>query len=261
MCLAVAPRSAQAVTVCTSCGQTDAGPGGESTTTYVIVHGGWDGGSQWTPIARRLRAAGYEAYTPTLTGIGQRTHLLSPEVDLTTHVQDIVGVFECENLRDVVLVGHSSGTMVITGVAERVPERLTRLVYVDTVVPGDGQSFVDLIGAQLADTFLESARTQGDGWGLPSPFAPPDAACVPFHPLATVTQPLAVGNPAAVALPRAFIFGAAKEDDFFLGLGGKIREAAQKARAAGWDYRELPTGHMVHLEMPDEFTDLLLSLA
>jgi pimeloyl-ACP methyl ester carboxylesterase len=227
---------------------------------YVIVHGGWLGGSEWTPIARRLRAAGHEAYTPTLTGIGERTHLLSPDVDLATHVQDIVGLLECEDLHGVVLVGHSSGSMVISGVAERIPERLDRLVYVDTVFPANGQSFFDLLGEPASGALLELARTEGDGWRVPFPFAPPDAACVPFHPLATVTQPLAVNNPAAAALPRTFIFCTAKEDDWFFGIGGKIAAAARKARAAGWDYRQLPTGHSPHQEMPDELADLLLSL-
>lgn len=230
-------------------------------TTYVIAHGGWHGGSHWTPLAQRLRAAGHQAHTPTLTGIAERAHLLSPEIDLATHIQDILGVLEDQDLREVVLLGHSSGTMVATGVAERVPERLARLVYVDTVVPTDGQSFFDLIGAPAATALLELARAQGDGWRIPFPFVEPDADFVPFHPLATVTQPLTVNNPAAAALPRAFIFCTAKDDDWFLGIGGKIAAAARMAQAAGWDYRELPTGHSPHEELPDEFSELLLALA
>src|SRR5262245_33791709 len=97
--------------------------------TFVLVHGGWDGGWAWRGVARDLRAVGYEAFTPTLTGSGERVHLATPAVDLTIHIQDIVHVLQYEDLREVVLVASSSGGMVITGVAERVPERLGQLIY------------------------------------------------------------------------------------------------------------------------------------
>jgi pimeloyl-ACP methyl ester carboxylesterase len=160
----------------------------------------------------------------------------------------------------VILLGHSSGSMVVTGVAERAPERLSRIVYLDTIIPADGQSWFDLLGHEATKFLLELAQTRGDGWRIPFPFAPPDAEWVPYHPLATVTQPLTVGNPATAALPRTFIFCTGKGDDWFCGIGGKIAEAARQARAAGWDYRELMTGHSPHLERPEEFSALLLQL-
>src|SRR4051794_40381551 len=92
--------------------------------TFVIVHGAWGGGWGWREVATALRAAGHEVFTPTLTGLGERAHLARPETDLTTHVRDVVGVLECEDLRDVLLVGHSYGGMVITGAADRAPDRL-----------------------------------------------------------------------------------------------------------------------------------------
>src|SRR5262245_30690572 len=114
-------------------------------TSLVLVHGGWEAGWCWRKVVPLLRDAGHEVFAPTLTGLGERKHLASPEVGLDTHVQDIVGVLESEELDEVILVGHSYGGMVIAGVAERVPERLAQLVYLDAFVPEDGQSTLDLL--------------------------------------------------------------------------------------------------------------------
>ena len=113
--------------------------------TFVIVHGAWSGGHAWRWVRPRLRAAGHEVFTPALTGLGERSHLASAQVDLDTHIQDVLGVLEFEDLDQVVLVGHSSGGMVITGVADRAPQRLAQLVYLDAEVPADGQSEFDLL--------------------------------------------------------------------------------------------------------------------
>jgi len=118
--------------------------------TLVLVHPGFAGGWVWRDVAADLRRLGHDVFTPTLTGLGERAHLASPNVDLDTHVQDVVGVLECEDLHRVVLVGSSSGSMAMTGAAERVPERLARLVYVDTLVPADGQSWMDLLTPAVA---------------------------------------------------------------------------------------------------------------
>src|SRR6266498_5853186 len=114
--------------------------GGQVMATYVLLHAGWAGGWQWRAVAQRLRMEGHEVYTPTFTGLGERVHLASSEVGLETHIQDILGVLTYEDLHDVILVGHSYSGMVSTAVAERVPERLAHLVYVDAFVPQDGQS-------------------------------------------------------------------------------------------------------------------------
>ena len=116
--------------------------------TFVLVHGGWAGGWQWREIASLLRAAGHDVFTPTLTGLGERVHLASPDVGLDTHIQDILMVLEYEDLHDVILVGYSYSGMVITGVAERAPERLAHLVYLDAYVPRDGQSLLDMLGPE-----------------------------------------------------------------------------------------------------------------
>src|SRR6516162_205396 len=119
--------------------------GEEAMATFVLVHGGWAGAVVWRQLAPRLRKAGHEVYAPTLTGIGERKHLLSREIDLETHIQDVIGVVEDEDLSDIILVGHSSGGMVISGVADRVPEKVVSLVYLDAFVPENGQSNLDML--------------------------------------------------------------------------------------------------------------------
>jgi pimeloyl-ACP methyl ester carboxylesterase len=114
--------------------------------TYVLVHGGGHGGWCYQRIARILRAKGQEVYTPTLTGLGERAHLVGPAVDLDMHITDVVKGLECEDLRDVILVGHSYGGMVITGVADRATDRIGHLVFLDAATPKNGQSLVDLAG-------------------------------------------------------------------------------------------------------------------
>src|SRR5262245_38762532 len=111
---------------------------------FVLVHGAWHGGWCWKKVAPLLRQAGHEVYTPTLTGLGERSHLVHPEVRLETHIRDVLQVLEFEDLRDVVLVGWSYGGMMVPGVADRAAERLRHLVYLDADVPGDGQCSLDL---------------------------------------------------------------------------------------------------------------------
>ena len=112
--------------------------------TFVLVHGGWHGGWCWQKVIPFLEAAGHEVYAPTLTGLAERASELSPDIGLDTHIQDIVGLLEEKDLQGVILVGHSYGGMVITGVVDAVPERIAHLVYLDTFVPRDGESMVDV---------------------------------------------------------------------------------------------------------------------
>ena len=124
--------------------------------TYVLVHGGGHGGWCYQGVARIMRAQGQEVYTPTMTGLGEREHLLSPAVDLDMHITDIVKVLQFEDLRDVILVGHSYGGMVITGVADRAADRIGHIVYLDAANPENGQSLVDLAGP-----LMEASRVSG----------------------------------------------------------------------------------------------------
>lgn len=113
--------------------------------TYVIVPRGWSGAWAWRGVAKRLQAKGHEVFTATLTGCGERSHLANPEINLEVHIQDVVNILTYENLTDVTLVGHSYAGIVITGVSERMPERLSHLIYLDAFVPLDGQSISDII--------------------------------------------------------------------------------------------------------------------
>jgi pimeloyl-ACP methyl ester carboxylesterase len=130
--------------------------------TFVLVHGSSGGGWVWRAVAAGLRAAGHEAWAPTLTGMGERVHLANPAVGLDTHVLDVVNVLNYEDLREVVLVGHSYGGVVITGVAERDPARLAHLVYLDALVPADGQAMVDFYPPAVRAGLAAAARTHGD---------------------------------------------------------------------------------------------------
>src|SRR3954463_331818 len=124
--------------------------------TYVLVHGGGHGGWCYQRVARLLRSGGHEVYAPTLTGLGERSHLVSPQVDLDMHVQDVVALLHFEDLRDVILVGHSYGGMVITGVADRASDRIGRLVYLDAATPVNNQSLRDVAGP-----IIEAVRPDG----------------------------------------------------------------------------------------------------
>lgn len=214
--------------------------------TFVIVHGAWGGGWTWQYVARRLRSAGHEVFTPTLTGMGERIHLATPDVDLATHVLDVVNVLEAEDLHDVVLAGHSYGGMPITGVAERVPERLSHLVYLDAFVPRDGESLLDLLGPRAHAETERAWQNSDDGWRVlwpgdtttPRPWPPATPHFVP-QPWKTFSRPLAVRNPAAAALPRTYVRCTADK-----GQGDDAFERSwARAQEGGWRLRELDGGH------------------
>lgn len=231
--------------------------------TFVLVHGAWGGGWSWRPtVGALLRDAGHEVFTPTLTGLGDRKHLANPDVDLETHIRDIVSLIEVEDLRDVVLMGHSYGGMVITGVADRIHERLSALVYVDAMVPADGQSLADLVGSSAADMEAR-AQTEGDGWRLPpSPLAPdttPEHAAwvTPrrmAQPIKTFTQPVRLTGGGA-ALPRTYVYCTSPAGDAFTRIAARLRNDPS------WRVVDFPTGHNVHYTMPRELADLLLEAA
>lgn len=229
--------------------------------TYVLVHGGWDGGWAWRSVARELQAAGHEVFTPTLTGSGERVHLASPEIDLETHILDIVNVLRYEDLYGVILVGISGGGMAITGAAERVPERIGHLVYLDAFGPQDGQSIGDLLGPQGMAGFEQAAQAYGDGWRVPHD--PPDADRRTDVLLKPVQQPLAVNNPDAARLKRTYVLFTGKPVDSWLTPVFE-RIAARIRKEGGWTYHERPFVHYPCLDQPDgshAVAELLLELA
>ncbi|MHB1582799.1 MAG: alpha/beta hydrolase [Acidimicrobiales bacterium] len=235
--------------------------------TFVLVHGGGHGAWCYQPVARLLRRAGHEVYAPTLTGLGERAHLLGPEVDLDLHVEDVVAVLHYEDLRDVVLVGHSYGGMVITGVAGRAAERIGKLVYLDAANPENGQSLVDVAGP-----VIEMTRPAGkvvDGVELvllPAPDAgtfygvtdPEDLAWMAErltpHPWRCFEQKLDLDDEAAyAALPQYHIVCTST-------LATRAEDLVEGARAAGrlWD---IDTGHDLMITEPEKVTEALLEVA
>jgi pimeloyl-ACP methyl ester carboxylesterase len=239
----------------------------------VLVHGLWGGGWTWKKIVPLLRSAGHDVYATTGTGVGDRVHLAGPAVDLDTHITDVANVLQFEELTDVTVVGWSYGGMIITGVAERVPERLAGLIYLDALVPADGQSSYDaeLSPEEVRAGDRAAAETAGmPGFLLVDPYADwlgslmPDPAdrewllgkLVP-QPLATYTQPIRLGNPAAAAIPRAFIFcteGKGEVGDPFVTTASQVRSAP------GWRYRELTENHLAPITAPQATAEALLSL-
>lgn len=238
--------------------------------TFVLVHGAWLGGWCWKHVAPPLRSAGHEVYAPTLTGLGEREHLARPDVDLETHVTDVVNVVEYEELAEVVLVGHSYGGLVVTGVIDRVPERVAHVVYLDGMTPADGQptSLFDLGPPEYREMILAEADEGGDGWRWPMPAEPggwvgiPEAdarwlreKAVP-HPVGTFEQPVAVRDPAAADLPSTAVIcteNGMDESDLDV-----VRGAAADR---GWDRRELETGHWPMVSTPQAVVELLRDCA
>jgi pimeloyl-ACP methyl ester carboxylesterase len=191
-------------------------------TNYVLVGGAWLGGWCWQPVARRLRDNGHDAYPATLTGLGEREHLSRPEIDLDTHITDVVNLIEFEDLHEVVLLGHSYAGIVVTGVADRIPDRISRLVYLDSGPTPDGLSFLDMQPPDVKHHIERQVAQIGDGWRLPLPsweelenvigaslegLDEPQRRLMRAHsvaqPFGTYTQPLRLGNTTAQALLQA----------------------------------------------------------
>jgi pimeloyl-ACP methyl ester carboxylesterase len=234
-------------------------------TTFVLVHGAWGGSYSWRGFANLLRADGHEVYTPSLTGLGERSHLGGPDVDLTTHVTDVENVFKYEGLSDVVLVGHSYGGMVVTGVADRIPELIAHLVYSDAFLPRDGESCFDLGGAGGR----EGARIE-EGWkvlSMPQSLENPTVEQLrqmglrAAQPIATLEEPVSLKTPLE---ERAFSLTYIKAQQ-----PPRNPERLQHFWAASdrtkddprWSYYEMPTGHGTYREMPERFRDILYEVA
>jgi pimeloyl-ACP methyl ester carboxylesterase len=164
----------------------------EDMSTFVIAHGAWSAGWAWKKMHTLLDVNGDRLFTPTYTGLGERAHLASPSNDLETHIQDVLGVLEYEDLRDVVLIGHSYGGMVATGVADRARDRIKHLVYLDAFVPRDGQSQVDLLPAERGARMRRDAERRGDGWRVPPNPTPPDTSPIDEAWIAARRQPQSI---------------------------------------------------------------------
>ena len=238
-------------------------------TTFVVCHGAWSAGWAWKKMAPLMHALGHTLVTPTYTGIGERSHLAHAGIDLDTHITDILNVLEFEDLRHVVLIGHSYGGMVATGVADRAADRIAHLVYLDAFVPRHGDSLLSLTPDDNRSRVLEGvrregARSEGDGWLIPANPLPPDtrpedvAWCMPrrvMQPLKTWEQPIALTG-AVDNLPKSYIY--CKKS----GPGDVFRQFADRARSeAGWTYFEMNASHNPHITVPQELMVVLDGVA
>jgi pimeloyl-ACP methyl ester carboxylesterase len=229
--------------------------------TFVLLHGAWHGGWCWERVAERLRVRGHRVTTPTQTGLGERSHLMSPNIDLGVFTSDLVNHLLWEGLSDVVLVGHSFGGNAISGAAEVVPERITRLVYLDALVPVSGRSTFDDYPAGMADQRIEQAQLTSGGLSIPAPPAsafgiadPTDAAWLEArltpHPLRTYTSTQSFRDKPGNGLPAEYILC---NDPIY----GPLHGARARARSLGWPVREIATGHDAMVTAPGALVDLL----
>jgi pimeloyl-ACP methyl ester carboxylesterase len=232
--------------------------------TFVVVHGAWSGGWAWKKMRPLMIARGHDFFTPTQTGIGERSHLARPDTDLEVHIADILGVLEFEDLHDVILIGHSYGGMVATGVADRAHERIAQLIYLDAFVPRNGQSVSDLIGEEGRALSLAAREAAGLVGQVPPNPMPPDTSeadlawAVPrrvMQPLATVEQPIRLTG-AVEQMRRTYVYCTRA------GPGDVFRQFADLARTErGWRYEELDASHNPHITMPETLMTLLERLS
>ncbi len=242
--------------------------------TFLLIHGAWHGGWCWKKVTPLLREASHQVFTPTLTGLGERSHQAHPLLGLESHVHDIVNVLTYENLSEVILVGHSYAGTLITAVAECMPERIAHLVYLDAFVPQDGQSTIDLSDHLPAELWGERARAEGCGWLIPTllpgswdeivrdVWGVSDEADRQWMverlspmPLKLLADPVRLSNPAASALPRTYIRCLHTDWPPF------DRSAEIARNTPGWSCHELATGHDAMVTAPKELAGLLLELA
>lgn len=223
--------------------------------TFLVCHGAWSAGWAWKKMHPLMAAAGHRLVTPTYTGLGERAHLANPSIDLETHIEDVLNVIKYEDLRDVVLVGHSYGGMVATGVADRARDRVTQLIYIDAFVPGDGQSLFD-----LNKVAVQKLADSGDSWRVPPNPPPPDTSPADLEwlgerrvhmPVKCFETALALQG-GALTLPRSYIYATriAPADTFG-------RFAKQTRNDPGWHYHEIDASHSPNVTAPEALMALL----
>lgn len=232
--------------------------------TFVLIHGMWHGGWCWEKVIALLQTAGHEVHAPTLSGLAERSHLRNDNIDLNTHVQEVVDLITAKNLHNVILVGHSLGGFMAPVVAEKIPERIAHIVSLDGIVPENGKALKDLIG-NFWDLFQQKASEGGDDWWCP-PI--PDwtfgvsgtelelmRSKLTPHPLRTLITVVTHENPRAKSIPSTFIL--CSEDQ----SADELAVEAKKFADLGMHFRSLPTGHDAMITMPDELTKILLELS
>jgi pimeloyl-ACP methyl ester carboxylesterase len=232
--------------------------------TFVLVHGAWHGSWCWARVRRALVGLGHQVFTPTLSGVGERSHLLAPGIDLQVHVEDVANLLRWEQLESVILCGHSYGGCVISGVAEALPDRIAGLLYLDAFLLEDGECLHDLLPEEHRALQVSLAAEHGDGWRVPPIPAEifnvnaldrewVDRQCTP-QPLATFQQPIRLTGAAARGPRSHFIFASDWE-------GTPFAASHQRARARGWTTSTIACGHDVMLDAPEALVAELVAVA
>jgi pimeloyl-ACP methyl ester carboxylesterase len=231
---------------------------------FVLVHGAWHGGWCWRSVATNLREAGHQVFTPTLTGLGERSHLLNADVCLSTFIDDICAVIQAEELSDVVLVGHSFGGTVISGVADRLPQALRQLIYLDALIVQSGQSALSILPPAVQQERSRTIDAEGLRMAIPSPdkfgVSEPEQAewllrQLKPHPLKAYTEPLQLTHPLGNGLPKTYI---AVTDPWYPPFAN-LRDWIQSQ--PDWQWQEIAAGHDAMLTSPDALSTLLQDLA
>ena len=231
--------------------------------TFVLVHGAWHGGWCWRRVSDLLERQGHKVFAPTLTGLGERSHLMRAGINVSTHVTDVVNVLEWEGLSDVVLCGHSYGGLVVSGVAEQSASAIGSIVFLDAFVPENGDSMADLTSQMVRDN-LKAAAERGD-IGVPARSAAAflvnkndqawvDAMCVP-HPIASMTEKMTLTGARETIGKKAYIRAVAYPNPGF-----DLAYARVKADTS-WRTYEVPCGHDVMVDMPERLAEILLEVA
>jgi pimeloyl-ACP methyl ester carboxylesterase len=232
---------------------------------FVLVHGAFHGGWCWQKVSKQLRAKGDVVYTPTLSGLGEHKNTLNSHVDLETHIADVVNLIVLEDLHNVILVGHSYAGAVIAGVADRIPERLSKLVFLDAMLMRNGESALDVSPDDIRENFIKSAHQFDNGLSLPflsaEFFGVTNAKDIKWvnerltnQPFRTFMQPLMLKHSFGNHLPLTYIACTHPELR-------AIRPFADETKASKeWNYLQLPTGHDAMITMPVELAQMLESL-
>ncbi|SDN62053.1 alpha/beta fold hydrolase [Afipia sp. GAS231] len=230
--------------------------------TFLVSHGAWGGGFAWRKMHPLMQAAGHRLLTPSYTGLGERAHLAHQGLDLESHIQDMLNVIQYEDLRDIVLVGHSYGGMVATGVADRARDRVAQVIYIDAFVPDDGQSLFDLNESGRASS--REAAKNGDGWRIPPMPPPPDTSAADVEwlsprrvhmPIKCFEEKLKLQN-GPLTLPRSYIYATriTPADTF-----GRFSRMTKSDPA--WRYFEIDASHSPNVTAPEALMALLEQIA
>jgi pimeloyl-ACP methyl ester carboxylesterase len=234
-----------------------------SSKTFVLVHGAWHGGWCWCRVADRLRASGHIVFTPTLTGLGERAHLLHPNIDLSLHVADVLGLIKCERLNNIVLVGHSYGGFVISGVAEAVANKISSIVFLDAFIPDNGESLLDVVQPAVQDV-IQDVLDRGDttvpvrdaaAFKVNEKDRPwVDSLATP-QPIGTMTEKIKLTGARERVATKAYIRAAGYPNVSF------DKACARTKADRSWRTYEVPCGHDVMIDKPDRLAEILLEVA